>query len=79
MDGWVGVEGPDEDFDLRVDAFLFFGGFAEDGEGADAFAVEALFWGLVEVGLWLGGTAANHVLSKALRDAEIVTFRLEMS
>ena len=38
----VGVEGADEDFDLRVYAFLLFGGGADDGEAADSFAVEAL-------------------------------------
>ena len=42
MDGGVGVEWADEDFDLRIYAFLFLGGGAADGEGADALAVETL-------------------------------------
>lgn len=42
VDGGVGVHGAHEDLDLRVDPLLLLGGLAEDGEGADALAVEAL-------------------------------------
>ena len=38
----VGIDWTNEDLDLGIDAGFFFGGFADDGEGADAFAVEAL-------------------------------------
>jgi hypothetical protein len=44
--GRVGVQGAHEDLDLRVDALGFFGGGGDDGEGADALAVEALGWGV---------------------------------
>lgn len=42
VDGRVGVERADEDLDLGVDALGFFGGFGDDGEGADTLAVETL-------------------------------------
>ena len=47
VDGGVGVEWADEDFDLRVYAFFLLGGGAANGEGADALAVEALDWDIV--------------------------------
>jgi hypothetical protein len=42
VDGRVGVERADEDLDLGVDTLGFFGGLGDDGEGADALAVETL-------------------------------------
>jgi len=45
----VGVEGSHEDLDLRVDALLLLGGFADDGECAYTFAVETLDVVLVSV------------------------------
>lgn len=42
VDGRVGVERAHEDLDLAVDALGFFGGGGDDGEGADALAVETL-------------------------------------
>lgn len=41
VDGRVGVEGADDDLDLRVDALALVGVGAHDREGADALAVEA--------------------------------------
>lgn len=42
MDGGIGVKWADEDLDLGIYALLLVGGFAADGEGADALAVETL-------------------------------------
>lgn len=39
VDGGVGVERADEDLDLRVDAFLLLGIFADNGECANALTV----------------------------------------
>lgn len=49
VDGGVGVYGVDEDFDLGVDVFFFFGVFVDDGEGIDVFVVEIYVFGE-----WLG-------------------------
>jgi len=38
----IGIKWSDEDFDLRIHAFLLLCRFAHDGEGADALAVESL-------------------------------------
>lgn len=43
VDRRVRVEWTNEDLDLRLDAFLLFGVFADEGECPDTFAVEALF------------------------------------
>lgn len=39
MDGWIGVQGTDEDLDLGINALLLFSRLADDGECADSFAV----------------------------------------
>jgi hypothetical protein len=40
--GRVGVEGTDEDLDLRVDTLLLLGGFADERESTDTLTVESL-------------------------------------
>ena len=40
VDGGVGVEGADEDLDLRVDALLLLGVLTHDGEGTNTLAVK---------------------------------------
>jgi hypothetical protein len=42
VDGRVGVEGSDEDLDLRIDTFLLVCISADDREGSDTFTVETL-------------------------------------
>jgi len=42
MDRRIGIERSDKNLDLGVDALLLLGIFTDDGEGTDAFAVEAL-------------------------------------
>lgn len=44
VDRRVGVEGTNEDLDLRLDAFLLFGIFADEGECTNTFTVETLFF-----------------------------------
>jgi hypothetical protein len=40
--GRVGVEGTDEDLDLRVDTLLLLSRFTDERESANTFAVETL-------------------------------------
>lgn len=42
VDGRVGVEGADEDLDLRIHALLLLGGLADEGESTDTLTVETL-------------------------------------
>lgn len=42
VDGRVGVEGTDEDLDLRVDTLLLLSRFADERESTNTFAVETL-------------------------------------
>lgn len=42
VDGRVGVEGTDENLDLRLDALLLLGRLADKGEGTDTLTVETL-------------------------------------
>ena len=42
VDGRVGVEGTDENLDLRLDALLLLGGLADEGESTDTLTVETL-------------------------------------
>ena len=46
VDGRVGVEGTDENLDLRLDALLLLGGLADEGEGTDTLTVETLDYAL---------------------------------
>lgn len=39
MDGRIGVQGADEDLDLRINTLLLLSRLADDGECADSFAV----------------------------------------
>lgn len=39
VDGWAGVQGADEDLDLRINALLLLGRLADDGKCADSFTV----------------------------------------
>ena len=43
VDRGVGVKGTNEDFDLRVDALLLFGGSADERKCTGSFTVETLF------------------------------------
>jgi hypothetical protein len=43
VDGGVGVEGTDENLDLRLDALPLLGILADEGEGSDTLTVETLF------------------------------------
>lgn len=73
VDGGVGVERADQNFELGVDAFLFFWRRGDDGEGANTFAVEALKRSLVGcLALRLGVVGKYHVLSEALRQHDRV-------
>ena len=42
VNGRIGIYRTDEDLDLGLDAGFLFATLADDGEGANAFAVEAL-------------------------------------
>lgn len=42
VDWGVRVKRADEDFDLRIDALLLFGGLADNGECTDTLAIETL-------------------------------------
>lgn len=42
VNGRVGVEGTDEDLDLRIDSLLLLSGFADERESTNTFAVETL-------------------------------------
>lgn len=42
VDGWVGVEGANEDLDLGVDALGFGGVGGDDGEGTYTLSIETL-------------------------------------
>lgn len=42
VDGRVGVEGTDQDLDLRLDTLLLLDGLADEGEGTDTLTVETL-------------------------------------
>lgn len=44
VDRRVGVEGTNEDLDLRLDTLLFLGVFADEREGTDTFTVQSLFF-----------------------------------
>lgn len=43
VDGRVGVEGTDEDLDLRIHTLLLLGGLADEREGTDTLAVQTLY------------------------------------
>jgi hypothetical protein len=42
VDGGVGVEGTDENLDLRLDTLLLLGVLADEGEGTDTLTVQTL-------------------------------------
>jgi len=42
VDGWVRVEGTNEDLDLRLDALLLLGVLADEREGTDTLSIETL-------------------------------------
>lgn len=50
VDRWVGVEGSDEDLELRVDLGLLFWRGGNDGESADSLAVKTHVLRAGEVG-----------------------------
>lgn len=78
-DGGVGVEGSDEDLDLRVEALLLFGGFREEGEGPNTFAIESLRGRLVYQEKTGGRMRTYHVLGEGLAQGDLVALLNEVA
>lgn len=80
MDGGVGVQGADDDLELRVDALLLSGVFADEREGTNTLAVETLVIQLViEMHKAPGANATHHVLGERLAEGNVVALLHEVT
>ena len=85
VDGRVGVEGADENLDLRLDALLLLGALADEREGTDTLSIETLEVLLVTAAIRLaslvviGHLPTHHVLGKGLAQSNVVALLDEVT